>query len=322
MRQLIAFLPIGVAAACAAQACASSEDAPIELCARFSACFGTKVGSFGANCEVLLEPTEGPDVQPYARAWLSSVGCVADAADCEAMRACVVATEAQRAVCKADRLSRCAGNVVVHCGRDELGGPLTWDCAAGGLSCIETEAGADCGLGACDPATAQPTCDGDLLIECAGAPGRLIPEDCRIHVGRDCPAGAPESGCRARRSNTCAVVDGKARCVGDGAPCDEATFVSSCDGSTLVTCTGGRIGRGDCAPVGPKSTCGMTSSGIYACTAGGAECLHGAPEDCDDGVITYCLWGEERTLDCTEVGFSGCTAGASTSGGQVAACTP
>ena len=100
-------------------------------------------------------------------------------------------------------------------------------------------------------------------------------------------------------------------CVGDGEVCEEGNL-GHCDGHVAVTCRGGRVSRFDCATEATEyrglGTCRMLSDDGPTCGRANAQCDAAAPfsETCQDGIVTFCLLGEIRTIDCKHLGFSGC----------------
>lgn len=175
--------------------------------------------------------------------------------------------------CEGDSLHMCSGTPGTP------GSLVTIDCAAIGLSCVETDADA---FGCGEPCTAS-ACDADGSggLFCASGVGRRI--DCRS--GYRCATGA----------------FGRLECVGDVAACT----VSSCVGSTFVECdTGGRSRPPvDCTDGG--GTC--TTSG---CVPAATECVPGAaPPSCVGTAIRYCSPGHTiEMLDCALMGFTSCLA--------------
>ncbi len=66
-----------------------------------------------------------------------------------------------------------------------------------------------------------------------------------------------------------------------------------------------------------------SSSLIDKCKLG-IECEPMVPynEECNDGVITYCLAGKFTDLDCRDYGFGGCDTAIDSHQTTVAFCTP
>jgi hypothetical protein len=276
-----------------------------ETCARLSACgqivdvAGPFAESFG-DCQFFLEAAKvlatgtGSDNR-WAAAF---VDCGLAASTCDEMHACSRPTPVQAAACDSTANDTCSGNVIVNCSMKGTSREVTaYDCAKAGLVC---GAGADgdamCGLAACNPASTPAVCEGDLLVTCESQGNVLSSHDCR-QEGRACGTDAL----------------GKATCLGD-TTCDLFTSQFRCQGSTRVWCDGGTEARADCSALGSGLTCavktssdGSSTSTSMGCTPIAQECVVGASESCQDGVITYCNAGHPATFDCHSVGFSGCS---------------
>jgi hypothetical protein len=199
-------------------------------------------------------------------------------------------------------MARCSGSYLVNCGTTIGGMTVGQDCSAAGLVCAENAQGAMCATGTCDPTTFKPSCKGDDWVICSAEGGGLTTQSC------------------SQGGTTCGLVNGSAECVGTGAACDQTTFMSTCDGTDFVSCTGGKSARFDCKSWDPSLTCSLSGGIFTPCTGAGTECTDSTSDSCANGVITYCMWGTTTTLDCTSYGLSGCTT--STNGGKtVAGCT-
>jgi hypothetical protein len=305
-----------VGAACSSSNSKSSVSFDPGLCARVSGCFGSLDGNFGESCELIWGAIQEGAVGGLGtedQLTFAAVQCVANAADCTAMKACTQATPAQAAACGTSLGEVCSGDALVDCGSKEA-----TNCASAGAHCFASGGNASCGTAACDSATAQPSCDGDLLVECSGA--ALRSRSCAFSITEDCSGGTTGSTCTTLVSDTCAVVGGKAQCVGSGAACDATTFKTSCDGTAIVSCTGGKTARFDCAQFGPELTCQANGDGSVNCGGTAKQCTAGTAETCADGVITYCWFGTTTTLDCKQYGLSGCST-TMASGSTWARCT-
>jgi hypothetical protein len=178
--------------------------------------------------------------------------------------------------------------------------------------------GANCAAALCDPNTATSSCDGDFLLECEASFGGTRAKSCPLDTNATCDSTGK---CQSHVGETCGVVNGKAMCVGKGAACDETTFTNACDGSTVVTCTGGKVARQDCAALDARLTCRIAADGSANCDPIATECDGTTPESCANGVISYCLFGTKATFDCKGIGLSGCTTSQGALG-PAAACTP
>jgi hypothetical protein len=325
MKRPLALSALALAATLVGAACSSKSSAPFDpgLCARVSACFPTASASFGEGCELLwaelqVEAQGGLGTADDAN--LGAVQCVANAADCAAMKACTQATTAQAAVCTGSgTLQACSGDVLVGCGSTST----AVDCAAAGTHCIAgtTPGTAGCGTAACDMTTTQPSCDGDLLVKCIN--GVLRSTTCAYAVDTSCSGtGTGPETCTTTVGNTCGVVGGTAQCVGAGASCDPSTFPSGCDGTVVQSCTGGKIGRFDCAQWGPELTCTTDPNASFSFSCGNVatQCTSSTPESCNGSVLTYCWFGAVSTVDCKSYGLSGC-ATTTQNGATTAHCT-
>lgn len=315
MKRLFAWLSLISACGALGGACSSSAGDQ-ELCARAEACIGAAGGRFGGTCEILAEYThlDPSFLGSEGQAILASLHCVQSASDCVGAKACVTATATQAAACKTGSLDRCSGDVAVRCQAAAGGTPEILDCGAAGLKCFENDAGAACGTAACDTQTAKPTCDGDNLVACAPGSGALQVTSCHLFAGVTCTTDGTGQTCRTQVAETCGVVGGVAQCVGAGDACEAKTFAQKCDGTTIVTCTGGKVARLDCGAVDARLTCLDQGGGVLGCGGAGTDCTETTAETCVDGVITYCMWGTTTSLDCKSLGYTGCTSKNATAG--------
>jgi hypothetical protein len=323
MNRIVPWLAIVLASGAAVAACSSPAGARVspKTCALISACGG--VGDFlmfGALCELLdaegvVDPSLLSTREVTTRA---KIRCAEAANDCASVQACLAVPASAAAVCNGGMQGRCSGRYAVQCGLAKLGG-LTQgdDCGGSGLVCVEDNGGATCGTAACDATATPPHCDGDALVTCSG--GALMSASCKQSASTSCSGSG--STCQTQVAETCGFVNGNVQCVGTGAACDEATTGNSCDGTSIVSCTGGQTARLDCAGVVPGTTCRLQSDGSAACVGTSTECTNTTPETCANGVIGYCMWGVKATVDCKAYGLSGCTT-FTTGSGTGAACTP
>lgn len=239
----------------------------------------------------------------------AALECIVNAADCAAIKACTEATPAQAAACGATTGQACVGDVLVQCAGTPTGGtPTITDCAAGGAHCVASGDTASCGIAACDTATTQASCNDGLQVECVY--GVLQSMTFAPSVFSGCsPAGTEPETCTTYVCSACVVESGQVACVGSGAPCDATTFQAGCDGTVVQSCTGGKVGRFDCAQLGPERTCvaDPTHPSTFGCGTTGTQCTVSSPESCDGSVLTYCWFGNVATLDCKAYGLSGCT---------------
>jgi hypothetical protein len=320
MRGVVSMMALAAVVGLAA-GCGSSRSGLLEVCARVSAC-SMSGSSFTEGCNeyVLIDRSGRVSDGTSDRLTVALVDCVKGASDCAGVEACVTASATEAAACGDGDVNRCVGDVLVEC--DGTSAPDAFDCATAGLVCGQTEAGATCGTASCDPATTAPRCDGHLAITCDEEGGVLRTRDCRYAASVSCSgSGGGGMTCQTHVGETCAVVDGEPRCVGSGDACDEETFQNTCEGTVMVTCAGGAIGRRDCAELDGALTCRLGTRGATECAAAAQECDEHYAETCVGGVITFCLLGEVTEVDCGAYGLSGCT---TISEGElsVARCTP
>jgi hypothetical protein len=330
MNRIFPWLTLVVACGGCVAACSSSPSSPggvsQKTCALVSACGG--VGTFfgfGSLCELLdVVATVDPSHLGSDGAILrEQVLCGEAANDCAAVQACLTVPASAAAVCNGATSAKCSNGYAVQCGQAKIGGlTLGSNCAGAGLVCTADSLGAACGTGSCNPATTQPTCDGDNLVTCSEPGGALSSTNCKFSTSTSCMGSSSGSSCQTQVAETCAVVNGKAQCVGTGPACDATTFKNRCDGTSIVSCTGGKTARFDCTSQVPDSTCQMQSDGSAACVGTGTQCTSTTPETCANGVITYCMWGVKTTVDCKSYGLSGCTTSTGGSGPTRTACTP
>jgi hypothetical protein len=249
--------------------------------------------------------------------------CIRDAKDCDAARACVFTAEAQPAICTGKSFPQCSGDTEIICAGTSKPAQIA-NCVGAGMKCIQGATMGACGRETCDPSTYKPTCDANLLVTCLSGANATIAMDCTV-TGLDVyPQGQPAHF--AGFGAVCAVGSkGWAECMGDGAACDQATALPSCDGTTLRGCMGGKQSHFDCATIFPDMKCTTTPPiGHIPCAlASPVECKVSHAESCSNGVIDFCLLGQKRQLKCADYGYSGC---ASAVGGSpahaIAYCTP
>ncbi len=191
--------------------------------------------------------------------------------------------------------SECDGSVI-HSRED--GYELTFDCASLGLECDPELACVRPGATPCDRATFTSRCDNGVPVAC---------DDGFEVVGRPC----------SELGLTC--NDG--RCEGAGAACTGGTGYNDadldfeglgCSGNVLDACINFKETSLDCASVGPDYGC-QEFEGTFFCGLG-SECLpgevpHGVGSaiSCEGTEVVFCEAGLVRRLDCTTLGFTGCT---------------
>lgn len=274
-------------------------------CARASACAPPEA-SMGTLCGLILlaDPAVRADDSSTTTALARAFGrCLREAATCAEVRACSGATPDDANLC-AERWAGCRGDTLVEC---SFGEAEAVDCRAAGLVCGESATSASCGTARCDAATFTETCQGSAFLECNE--GTVRHKDCAYDVSVSCGG---DSSCMPLVGGTCGNRgDGSIGCVGTDGECDEDAFVSTCQGSRIVSCRGGRIATFDCAQtaaehLGP-ATCRERADGPR-CEPVEITCDPTAPpaETCQDGAVTFCMMGQQRTIDCAAHGLGGC----------------
>jgi hypothetical protein len=296
---LLAVALVAAPAACGGGA--SSADR--ELCARASACGLPHLpATLGLLCPTLQAVRDRGAASAFSDLQQSAalLDCVAATDDCEAWRACYQADPDETAACAGATHDVCVGDVAVDCSSPSV---EVRDCGAADLVCGENANGAGCGVETCDKGAVPDRCEGPLLLSC-GPVGVVTAEGCASEpIALSC--GSSGNWCAAVGGETCAVVDGAAACVGAGEACDATTEPSRCDGSAVVRCVGGHEARVDCAVANRALTCRVVADSPH-CVPAAQECDFTTPEECADGVITYCDLGRVATLDCRSYGLSGC----------------
>ncbi len=213
--------------------------------------------------------------------------CSNEATDCIERYECEFATQEEKQLCSGmSGGGRCYGDVSVEC--DSVSDDLNaWDCGAAGLVCVEYGRLASCGHAECDLLSYEAYCHGNLLHTCREKWSTEWVVDCSGSGG------------------VCELdLDNNAYCVGTGDPCDEESFDEHCDGSEQVFCLGGKESRIDCSLLNQDAVC-VEEYGLPICMFG-SECEIHSNEECNDGVITFCMLGKVMDLDCREFGYSGC----------------
>lgn len=251
-----------------------TRDDAIRACVLLASCGGG--GDGVADCFT--------DVLPLLSA--AHIGCVLEAGtDCAASRACVGILGVE---VDPDCVPSCDGDVLVDCGD---GVRATYDCGdyveLPGQTCVVGNFGPECGAGTCDQE--ESSCDQDAVLAC------------------DVDRGVIERGDCARFGLSCDVDDGTARCSdGTATPC--ADDPPRCDGDSLARCSGGYQVAFDCGFVIDARGCHQTTETGAFCGFGDAcEPLTAKGEEtCDGTVITFCAAGAIESVDCADLGFTGC----------------
>jgi hypothetical protein len=211
------------------------------------------------------------------------IGCLTQATDgCAAVARCTNLSVSVDEACE----TGCQGQVLTMCDdalKFQVECPSDTTCNATSEECVPKDAPT------CD-AEAEPGshCDGTQIVYCSE--GFEMPH-------RDCAA----------RGLTCAIVDGEADCVGEGAACDYSEGPSCKDAGTLVNCEGGKLHETACASFGTGFGC-VTQDEDYAFCGRASECdptADGA-NHCEGTSIVVCDAGTWTSVDCTSLGFTAC----------------
>lgn len=301
-------------------------DPQVAACLRLNACEadgGTPIGLQACLGHALDLPWSWATVG-VPQLTLAALECKLAANDCAAVRACTPALDGFAAACKDHPLEDlCEGDTWVIC--DELGAPrAAMDCKAAGLGCNK-DIWAGCGAETCEFGVTQPSCEGDVLVECTAA-GLITRINCPeqyniVHVnGKDSEQVYSIAG------ETCGqdVMRNSLGCIGTGEVCD--FFSQRCDGDVLETCAGGKLSRRECATLTPEGQgCGFIPSGQFggaaSCGLVGGACDLDADESCEAGVLGFCEHGSPAQVDCVAAGYAGCDS-AMLADRRVAFCTP
>lgn len=262
---------------------AGGAPASLDDAAKACVAIGSCIPDDGVNdCFDDLLPVLGGD---QIRCAAGAVGDCARLYDCIGVSATVGTTS-----CAADQ--GCQGDTLVGC--DD---PVRFEvnCAAplaggGGQCLLDVMGRPTCGSGTC--AADGERCDGTKLVRCYAGVERT----------HDCA----ESGL------ACAADANGVACVGTGAACTAGT-ADRCDGAALVSCLGGKEARMDCGKnlAGGCFSAPDATGGTSAFCGFGDECnVNEAKgmETCFANALTFCAGGLVRTVDCVNLGFTGCSA--------------
>ena len=203
---------------------------------------------------------------------------------CEGVLACLGYETA------AGRPDGCSGNTAIR-------GDTAWNCSKiGGGKCVD----GTClwpGVDSCDESTFVSTCDPD---------GRPVACDDHLNRGPVCSSFGL----------TCTVASFDSYCSGTGAACtqmgagyeyfDVEPVGIACTGERLSACVRGKMAELDCSLFGEGFRC-QHAGAAYFCGQDG-ECDPATEESrCDGNVAVICDAGKVRRVDCTSLGFVGCT---------------
>jgi len=158
-----------------------------------------------------------------------------------------------------------------------------------------------CGFSGCLPQSASPPrCTTGVYVRCDPATNLKVAKNCNT-VGLTCPEGA--EGADAQ----CATEDGIF-------PCDEpAATTCSPEGDRVRACDGALASEFDCAAMG--GAC-VVESGEARCKRPLDQCSPRAPgiDVCAGNMISVCVGGAPRTLDCAALGLACIPGDSQTSG--------
>lgn len=263
-----------------------------QMCAMWSTCdFPTSRSGMGMLCHFDFQQYNQRESRGTTEMTITAFdNCMRGAKTCEEFAACESAPPdlAEDCVHNQER-NICKGDILVMCGDYPVDEVPYADCSNVGLVCGEGDVTAHCGLDTCDPATTEPYCDGDLAIYCMEGANVLRAIDCKFdHKG------------------TCGNdLDGNIACIGTGDPCDPDAFAGRCEGTQVVSCIGGKEAMRDCTSYYDEGVCTVLGTEAL-CRPPEFECMESTSETCEEGVVTFCLYGVFAQLDCRDFGFSGC----------------
>ena len=274
--------------------CDGKEESDLfKYCALWSSCdFADSRDGLRILCQKDYQSYKRRQVQGiYRLLWTAEDDCFRNAQTCEDLENCWYAPPELSGRCVGPLgWSFCSGNTLIHCSGDpDLRARYT-DCGSAGLICREDdEFWANCGSQTCDPDRAGQYCDGDVRVHCSSLGNVLDEWDCKYFQDATCGT----------------TIEHGTGCVGTGEECDPEESTSYCDGSVLVKCVGGKEVRVDCEKPVDTDICIEGTYGA-SCEYILTECYSDTPETCENGVVTFCFFGEVRKFDCRDFGFSGC----------------
>jgi hypothetical protein len=220
------------------------------------------------------------------------IDCIVRAgSDCDALWRCSNEGHGFEACDDSTYTSHCEGTMQVECydGAVHYNDCSRLDPLYGDAICVEDGGYLDCASArTCDPASSPPVCHGNTLEMCVD--GTVMMVDCTL-TGASCGE----------------LMPGLDYCIGRGAACTEEGS-TTCEGTTVVRCLGGREARFDCASrLGSEFTCFQDVDGDASCAARGTQCDPEANADsCDATSVDYCRWGYLDSVDCTALGYATC----------------
>lgn len=218
---------------------------------------------------------------------VTSIACLAAARDCTGVATCVYGSP--EPCLRPPGNAFCRGDFAVHCIQPGL--DSAEDCASAGFlrdpgaTCLKGDSGnAECGFGRCGTAPSA-ACDGNVALQCSDG----------VLLRWTCPSG---SHCGPDPSNP-----GAGTCIGDGAPCT----ADRCDGSDAIWCVEQREWRLACGHLPIPGACTLDDAGVASCAPEPDLACDPSQylDHCDGARLVYCD-GDEREIDCTTLGFTGC----------------
>lgn len=274
-----------------------NRDKALRACVAADACGAVSFAYAGSYC--LETGWDQAFITGTAAIWIDIYECVLAAVpDCSAVEMCFGGGQPLQP-CSEITDGYCAGSVRVQC--DTAHNTfLHQDCATANQECTMANASLSdlvpkCGLGACTEGVHDAACQEYLLLSCAG--GNYEVTDCSAQ-GMIC--GDDPQGRKA--------------CVGTGAGCPD-DFTPTCTDNVLVDCQNRHLRQLDCSLLAGDFTCSTSTS---SCVPAGTDCTPGDPELCQGTTIRICVDGSWYPLDCSDLGFTGC----SVSAAQGAHCVP
>lgn len=236
-----------------------------------------------AELSILKQPTV---------ALMQNIECVVEAgSNCDQVYACMNGGNTVKGCTPG---TSCRGKeTLVACVQHTEPFEVTLDCAGLGLECVQMIGG----MSEHVCATEESRVTEETEVTCTDNAAKMhisnvsILYDCDI-FGGGCYPGVDDPQSTYRHG-----------CVGPGGLCNEDTFQAECDGDKATRCYEGREGYVDCAKAGMN--CYMTETAV--CSFSDCDPFNTYQETCESGVITFCGMSGIETLNCTDLGFSGCT---------------
>lgn len=260
------------------------HDVWLAFCQAQAACGITPPNSNLSSCT-----QQNPPPGQFSFITNALLACVSKAgADCTKIKTCMNAGDQNFACVFANGPQQaCTGDVFSLCQPSNT--KLADDCASQGLKCVATKdpLSTGCGLGACVPAD-----------------GGFGPRECTNGIAAGCDPGGriiAFEDCGAIDNNSCVVnMQGAASCVGKGNACVK----SSCNGSIMNSCRGGKEAQFDCKK--QNLTCVDRGNGNVMCANGMACDPVTFVETCNGSVLSFCDLGQVKTVDCVQGGWKRC----------------